>query len=194
MKMQTKSDKAEKVLRSIMEETGHRFLPIIDSGDGSKGRLLEAIVKKEKPRLALEIGTLVGYSAIKIIRNLPSSGKLVTLEINPETAAEAIENLKEASMLNKAEVIIGSALKTIPKLKGKFDFIFIDAEKSEYMMYLQLLEKYDLLNKSAVIFADNAKVFEREMADYLAYMRNSGKYRSNFYDFGFDGVEVSEKI
>ena len=183
--------KANKVLEEIERAAQTRFLPII--GD-AKGELLEKAVKKKKPKLALEIGTLVGYSAIRIIRNLPPQGKLATLELNPDTAAVAENNLMEAGMLSRAEIVVGQALKTIPKLKGKFDFIFIDAAKNEYLDYLLLLEKNCLLGRKAVIVADNVKMFKHDVANYLHYVRNSGKYKSAYYDFGGDAVEISERL
>lgn len=194
--MRTKAaNRAEAVLQRIREEAKKRFLPIIDYfSEGGKGELLERAVKKKKPKRVLEIGTLVGYSAIKIIRNLPLSGKLVTLEIDPKTAAVAKKNLEEAGMADKAEIVVGPALKTIPQLKGKFDLAFIDAAKDEYLDYLLLLEKNGLLEKKAVIVADNVKVFKEAVANYLSYVRHSGKYRSKYHDFGSDGVEVSERI
>ena len=66
----------------------------------------------------------------------------------------------------------------IPKLKSKFDLIFLDATKSEYLKYLRLVEKHSLLNKRAVVIADNVLIYENEMKDYLDYVRNSGKYIS----------------
>lgn len=183
--------KADIVLREIEEAAETQFLPIIGK---VKGELLERAVRKRKPKCALEIGTLVGYSAIRIIRNLPPKGRLVTLELNPSTAAVAEKNLKAAGMANNAEIVVGLALKTIPKLEGKFDFVFIDAAKNEYLDYLLLLEKKDLMQKRAVIVADNVKMFRQDVANYLDYVRKSGKYKSSYHDFGGDAVEVSEKL
>ena len=56
--------------------------------------------------------------------------------------------------------------------------IFLDATKSEYLKYLQLIEEYGLLNKRAVVVADNVIMYENEMKDYLDYVRYSGKYNS----------------
>ncbi|MBI2143015.1 class I SAM-dependent methyltransferase [Candidatus Woesearchaeota archaeon] len=188
-------DKAEAVLEKIREQASKRFLPIIDAfGEGGKGGLLEKEVGKKKPKRVLEIGTLVGYSAIKIIRNLPPSGKLVTLEIDPQTAAIAWKNLAEAGVEKRVTIVLGPALRSIPKLTGKFDFVFIDAAKEQYLDYLLSLENNGLLSKKAVIFADNAKMFKVEMAGYLDYVRNSKSYKSKYYDFGNDGVEVSQKL
>jgi predicted O-methyltransferase YrrM len=66
----------------------------------------------------------------------------------------------------------------IPNLKTKFNMIFLDAVKNEYLRYLQLVEECGLLEKRAVIVADNVILFESEMKNYLDYVRHSGKYLS----------------
>ena len=192
--MQTKSEsKAEAVIQAIRDAAKENFLPIIDYSAKGKGDFLEELVRKKKPKMVLEIGTLVGYSAIKIIRNLPKDGRLVTLEINAASASVARQNLKRAEMDKHATVIVGNALRTIPTLKGKFDFVFIDATKEDYLNYLLLLEKHKLLDKKATILADNVKMFKSEVADYLEYVRTTGGYKSSYHDFGEDAMEVSEK-
>lgn len=186
-------DKAETVLHAIREAAREDFLPIIDYSGSGKGDFLEELVRKKKPRKVLEIGALVGYSAIKIIRNLPKDGKLATIEIDPDIAKVAKQNLKLAGMEDKATVIVGNALKEIPKLKDKFDFVFIDAAKDLYLEYLLLLEKHDLLDKKATLLADNVKMFKADVEDYLEYVRKSGRYESSYHDFGDDGMEASER-
>lgn len=83
-------------------------------------------------------------------------------------------------------------MQVIPTLKETFDFVFIDAEKSEYFKYLKLAE--GKLQKGAVVFADNAGFFAEQMGDYLDYVRNSGKYKSRYIKVGEDGVEISVKL
>ena len=77
----------------------------------------------------------------------------------------------------------------IPTLNDSFDFVFIDAEKSQYYQYLKLAEHK--LHKGTVVFADNAGIFAEEMKDYLNYVRNSGNYKSRYVQVGEDGVEIS---
>ena len=76
-------------------------------------------------------------------------------------------------------------------MKGPFDFVFIDAEKSEYFQYLKLAESK--IRKGAVVFADNAGIFADHMRDYLDYVRNSGVNKSKYVQVGDDGVEISVK-
>jgi predicted O-methyltransferase YrrM len=104
----------------------------------------------------------------------------------------AEENIRKAAIAPKIEVMTGDAIKIIPQLTTVFDFVFIDAEKKEYIDYLRLVE--DKLHQGTVIVADNAGVFANQMANYLNYVRTSGKYRSRYVAMGVDGLELSIKI
>ena len=180
------------ILQKIEKEAqaGSRSLPIVGP---KKGQFLESLIKTHAPGRVLEIGTLVGYSAILIARNLPK-GKITCLEMSPENAEEAQKNLSEAGFNTQVEILIGDARKFINHLKETFDFVFIDAEKKQYLTYLQLLEKNDKIKKGSVILADNAKIFAEEMKDYLDYVRTSPLYQSSYHDFDEDGMEVSIKV
>lgn len=183
--------KSENVLKEIENIAKKQFLPIIGS---HKAEVLTKLLKKYKPKRCLEIGTLVGYSAIVIAKELPKDGNLVCIEIDRKLAQIAEENISKAGLYEKIEVKIGDAKKLIPKLNGKFDFVFIDALKEEYLDYLKLVEKK--LKKGSVIVADNVKIFEKYMENYLDYVKNSGKYKSMYIDVpaAGDGLEVSIKI
>lgn len=179
-----------KILAEIEETARKEFLPSIGP---IKGKIIEDVIKQYKPKKALEIGTLHGYSAI-LIANIILSGKynnenfnterssaepiLISVEKDQKLANIARKNIEKARLSEKIQVINGDALEIIPRLKSKFNMIFLDAAKSEYLKYLQLIEKYSLLNKRAVVVADNVLIYENEMKDYLDYVRNSGKYVS----------------
>jgi len=179
-----------KILAEIEETARKEFLPSIGP---IKGKIIEDVIKEYNPKKALEIGTLHGYSAI-LIANIILSGEydnenfnsersstepiLISVEKDQRLANIARKNIEKARLSEKIQVINGDALEIIPKLKSKFNMIFLDATKSEYLKYLQLIEKYSLLNKRAVIVADNVLIYENEMKDYLDYVRNSGKYIS----------------
>ena len=179
-----------KILAEIEETARKEFLPSIGP---IKGKIIEDVIKEYKPKKALEIGTLHGYSAI-LITNIILSGKydnenfnsersstepiLISVEKDQKLANIARKNIQKARLSEKIQVINGDALEIIPRLKSKFNMIFLDATKSEYLKYLQLIEKYSLLNKKVVVVADNVLIYENEMRDYLDYVRNSGKYIS----------------
>jgi predicted O-methyltransferase YrrM len=181
--------KAEEVLREIEAMTEHEFLPIVGP---RKGKILAEAVRKVKPKRVLEVGTLIGYSAILIGKELGSDAQITTIEIHAEEAKAARENIRRAEIPPKVDVIVGDAVKVIPTLKDCYDAVFIDAEKSEYYEYLRLMEPK--LHKGTVVVADNAGIFADQMRDYLDYVRNSGNYESKFYRVGEDGVEVSIKL
>ncbi len=177
---------AQKVLHDIEKQSESNFLPIIGP---VKGAELVRVIREYSVKDVLEIGTLVGYSATLMASNLPPDGRVVSIEKNAESARIARENIEKAGLSKKITVVIGDALRVIPGLHDEFDLVFIDAAKDEYLGYLKTAER--LLRPHGVVFADNAKVFADQMSDYLAYVRDSGKYQSRFVDFGGDGVEVS---
>jgi predicted O-methyltransferase YrrM len=180
---------AEVVLSEIEVLSQKSFLPIIGP---EKGTVLVDAICHHKPKRLLEVGTLIGYSAIMMGKELPADAELITIEIHGDEAYVAERNIQRARIAAKIQVLVGDAKKVIPKLSGKFDLVFLDAEKIEYIEYLRLVE--DKLNPEAVVIADNAGIFAEQMHEYLEYVRSSGKYRSRYFGFGSDGVEVSVKL
>ncbi len=177
---------ADKILQDIEAAAENQFLPIIGP---NKGKYLAEEVRKAKPMHVLEVGTLIGYSAILMGKEMPEGSEIVTIEIHRDEAELASKNVMQANIPAKVTIINGNALDVIPTLRGLFDLAFVDAEKTEYMKYLQLAEPK--LHKGTVVFADNAGIFAAQMADYLKYVRSSGKYRSRYIQIGGDGIEIS---
>jgi predicted O-methyltransferase YrrM len=189
--MQTQSAvaSADKVLKLIEQASEKKFLPIIGP---NKGAILAEEVRKAKPRHVLEVGALVGYSAILVGKELDSNSEIVTIELHQDEGELAEKNILAAQIPAKVTIITGDALEVLPTLKGSFDFVFLDAEKTQYYQYLKLIE--DKLHKGTVIFADNAGFFADQMKDYLDYVRNTGKYDSRYLQVGDDGVEISVRL
>jgi predicted O-methyltransferase YrrM len=181
--------KADEILKEIEGIAERKFLPIVGP---EKGRVLAKIVREIKPKRVLEVGTLIGYSAILMGKQLGSETRLITIEIHDDEARIAQRNVERAKIPPTVEVIVGDAKEVIPKLRGKFDLVFVDAEKSEYLKYVRSVEAK--LHKGSTIVADNAGIFASQMEDYLGYVRSSGKYRSGFVAFGEDGLEISVKL
>jgi predicted O-methyltransferase YrrM len=181
--------KRDAVLREIEDLSETEYLSIIGP---QKGKHLVDTVRTFNVKSVLEIGTLIGYSAILIALSLPQRGRVVTIEVKPKSARLAEENIRRAGLADKIELRVGDALTVIPGVDGKFDMLFLDATKDEYLKYLRLCE--DKLERGGVVFADNVKTPAREMRDYLDYVRNSGRYRSEYIDVAFDGVEISRKL
>jgi caffeoyl-CoA O-methyltransferase len=100
---------------------------------------------------------------------LQADGKVVTIEIDRSIADIARKNVAAAGLSEKINVIVGDALGVIPKLDWKFDLLFLDAAKDEYLAYLKLAED-KALKRGAVIVADNLEVYKNEMLDYLGHV------------------------
>ena len=202
-----------KTLAEIEQTAKRESLPSIGP---IKGKIIEEVIRKNKLKKVLEIGTLHGYSAI-LITNIILSEKienenfstknslnvpiLISVEIDQKIATIARKNIESCGFSEKIKVINGDALKEIPKINSTFDMIFLDAKKTEYYKYIQLIEKHGLLNKKAVVVADNVLIYENEMKDYLDYVRNSGRYISRttqttleFSKHVKDALEVSISI
>lgn len=181
--------KADGVLAEIEEAAKHSFLPIVGP---TKGRILAEAIREANPRAVLEVGTLIGYSAILIGKQLDENATITSIEIYPEEAKIARAKIRKASIRPKIMIRAGDAIKIIPTLKDCYDAVFIDAEKTEYYTYLRLMESN--LHSGTVIVADNAGIFAEQMMDYLDYVRRSGKYQSRLVRVGEDGLEISVKL
>ena len=172
----TYNSKVVRVLRDLEQIAKKQSLPSIGP---VKGKILADIISKHKPETILEIGTLHGYSAILMADMLPDDGKLITMEKDTNLSSIAMKNVEDAGLSHIIEVINVDGLKGIPLLqKQKFDLMFLDAIKSDYLKYLNLAEKNNLLSDRVVIVADNVLLYENEMQDYLHYVRASGRYKS----------------
>jgi caffeoyl-CoA O-methyltransferase len=101
----------------------------------------------------LELGTFTGYSALAMAENLPPEGEVITVDINEETVALAKNFWKQSAHGHKIKSMIGSGLDIIPKLKAPFDFVFIDADKKNYIDYLKLT--VPMLSHRGMIVIDN---------------------------------------
>jgi caffeoyl-CoA O-methyltransferase len=118
------------------EESPKKGLPAI-SIQPEEGRFLQLLVRACGTKLALEIGTLGGYSGIWIARGLVEGGKLVTLERDSLHADVAREHFALAGVADRVDLRLGDAQGWLPRLvaEGPFDFVFIDADKPGYPAY-----------------------------------------------------------
>lgn len=181
--------RARTMLAQMERATAHWFLPIIGK---EKGRLVTRLVERHRPKRALEIGSLIGYSTILIAASLPRGGRLTSIEVSPYLARITEENVELAGLRRQVRIIAGDARDVIPRLRERFDFVLIDAVKEEYLTYLRMLEPR--LAPGALVVADNTKIFRRSLKRYLNHMRNSGRYSSRERDFGEDAMEVSQLL
>jgi len=118
-----------------------------------EGRFLEFLVYATGARHILEIGTYSGYSAISMAAGLPEGGRIHTCEIDETHAEVARRYIAEAGLTDRIAVHVGPALETIGRLEGSFDFVFIDADKENYVNYFEAV--LPRLSERGLIAADN---------------------------------------
>jgi predicted O-methyltransferase YrrM len=118
-----------------------------------EGRLLELLVFGIGARRVLELGTFSGYSSISMAAGLPEGGHIDTCEVDEQHAGVARRYIEEAGYADRITVHLGPALETVGRLEGPFDFVFIDADKENYVNYFEAaLPK---LAERGLIAADN---------------------------------------
>jgi caffeoyl-CoA O-methyltransferase len=161
------SEDEPEILKSISRETFANVLkPRMLSGH-YQGRFLSLISHLLSPLNILEIGTYTGYSAICLSEGLKEGGKVTTIEANEELQKTILSNFKYAGVENKINLIIGPALDKIKELNIKFDLVFIDADKINYINYYNLI--FPKVSIGGVILSDNvlwdSKVFDLSQND-----------------------------
>ena len=181
---------AEEYNIPIMQKKGIDFLcKIIDKGD----------IKN-----ILEIGTAIGYSAIKMA-NVNKDINVTSIERDQDRYIEALKNIKKAKLDKRINVIYGDALDI--NLEDKYDLIFIDAAKSQYIKFFN---KYkENLNSKGIIISDNLSfhgfVEQKERIEsrnlrqlvgkirkYVDFLKDNKEFKTKFYKVG-DGIAVSIK-
>ncbi len=191
------------VLRQISRDThAHLLKPRMLSGH-LQGRLLSLISHILQPLNILEIGAYTGYSAICLAEGLASGGTLITIEADEELETRIRKNIDLAGFSEIIDLKMGNALEVIPTLDVKFDLVFIDADKLNYIKYYDLV--IDKLNVGGLIISDNVlwdgKVAESNKNDattkllkeFNAYVHNDTRTQNVLLPIR-DGLFVSRKI
>ena len=140
------------VQRSLRAET--QKLPMAGMQIGAdQGQFMAMLVKLIGAKRCLEIGTYTGYSALAVALALPKDGTIVCCDVSEEWTAIGKRYWKKAGVERKIDLRIAPALETLKKLKGPFDFVFIDADKENYLNYYERC--LELLRRGGLIVVDN---------------------------------------
>jgi predicted O-methyltransferase YrrM len=139
-------------LQQALADSAAAGLPSIEVSPQA-GQLLSLLVRMSGARRILEIGTLGGYSTICLARAAGPESSVVTLEFDPRHAEVAAANLRGAGVRDRVDIVVGAALDTLPGLTGKFDFVFIDADKENNSAYVEWA--IELGHPGTVIVVDN---------------------------------------
>src|SRR5271166_2284009 len=143
----------DSVLSAALQASEQAGLPSI-AVSAQQGKFLSLLAGAIGARRVLEIGTLGGFSSIWLARGVGPQGRVTTLEYEPKHAEVARANLERAGVGDRVEIKVGAALHTLPTVTdGPFDLVFIDADKDNYVAYLEWAIR--LARPGAIIVADN---------------------------------------
>ncbi|CAI8166950.1 MAG: Putative O-methyltransferase/MSMEI_4947 [Polaribacter sp. SA4-10] len=147
------SQNEPQILQNLTKETWQKVLnPRMISG-AYQGRVLSMISKLIKPKNVLEIGTFTGYSALSIAEGLADEGVIYTIDKNEELEELQQKYFNKSAFNKQIKTYSGKALDIIPTIDKKFDLVFIDADKSNYVNYFHLI--INKMNSGGIILSDN---------------------------------------
>ena len=158
--------------------------------EASDGRYLYDLITKNGYTNGLEVGTSNGYSTLWLgLAFKQTGGGIITIEINENRANEARQNFKKAGLDNVIASRLNNALKDIPNLEGPFDFVFLDAAKSDYLEYLRMLKPK--LDRGGVITAHNVINLQSGMKDFLDAIKTDPDFETEIVETSSHGISVS---
>jgi predicted O-methyltransferase YrrM len=156
------------------------------------GRLLWILVRAARATRILEIGTSNAFSTIWLADAARETGGCVTtLELLPEKIALARENLGRAGLADRVDIREGRAADTLTTLPGPFDLVFLDANRPDYLQYLELV--VPKLAPGGLLVADNVVSHAAELGEYLARVKSDPRLFSVTIPIG-NGEEISFKL
>lgn len=157
------------------------------------GRFLRVLVAARGARSVLDIGAASGYSGIWLgLGARESGGRVVAIEYDPLRAKEALENVRTAGLADVVRVVHGDAFAEIPKLRGTFDLVFLDAWKPDYKKFFDMV--FPRLNAGGVFVAHNVVNKKNEMEPFLrTILTHPGLFTTIVSPSG-EGMSVSYKM
>jgi predicted O-methyltransferase YrrM len=168
-------------------------LPTVHGGmnvPAADGRFLYDLIIEKGYRRGLEIGTSNGYSTLWMgLAFRETGGRIITIEYEKLRGEEAAENFGKAGLGDVIDLRINDAFDEIPKIDGKFDFIFLDAWKPDYIRFLELIR--DRVIPGGAIAAHNVIAQERSMRDFLEAIENDPGLETTFIEASSEGISLS---
>lgn len=162
------------------------------NGDGTsewelRGTALDQAIRAKSPKIAMEIGTYCGYTAVRMGQQIPPGGRLVSVELDPLYAAIATKIVEIAGLSDRVVVEIGSVADRLPAIQRKYgveqplDAVLLDHEVASYLPDLRLLESQGLISSGTVVLCDwslypgsEANQAPTEGQDFMKYLEERG--------------------
>ena len=186
-----------------IEEFAHQTnVPIIRKEMES---FLRVLIEIKKPKRILELGTAIGYSAILMANTMSEDCRITTIENYDKRMPIARDNFKRAGVEEKVELLEGDALEILQKINEPYDFVFMDAAKAQYLVYLKEIMR--LLPVGGILIADNVlqdgelvesryaverrnRTIHSRMREYLYEVKNMKELETTIIPIG-DGITLS---
>ena len=186
-----------------IEEFAHQTdVPIIRKEMES---FLRVLIEIKKPKRILELGTAIGYSAILMANTMSEDCRITTIENYDKRIPIARDNFKRAGVEGKVELLEGDALEILQKINEPYDFVFMDAAKAQYLVYLKEIMR--LLPVGGLLIADNVlqdgelvesryaverrnRTIHSRMREYLYEVKNMKELETTIIPIG-DGITLS---
>lgn len=192
-----------KKLKELEKRAKEEHIPVISR---QIANILKSIILIKKPKLILELGTAIGYSTLWMAEYTGSDTEIITVERDEDRFNTARKNIKEFGFSKKVKFKFGDALEIVPYLRRKFDLIFIDAAKGQYLNLFKIAE--EKLTEDGIIICDNVlyKGLVREnqkvehkmrtmivnMRKFLIYLKNNNRFKTEILDID-DGLTISSR-
>ena len=194
----------EPIIEQIEQEAKETFVPIIRKETQS---FLKVLLLMKKPVRVLEVGTAIGYSAILMSHYLPKDGRITTIEKYEKRIPVALENFRRFGKNGCIQLLAEDAAVALKKLKGSYDFIFMDAAKGQYIHFLP--EVFRLLAPGGILLSDNVlqdgdvieshfvverrnRTIHKRMREYLFELTHNPELLTSVVPLG-DGIAITMK-
>ena len=192
------------LLQELRRETNLKCINSIMISGELQGRLLSLISKIKKPQYILEIGTFTGYSALCLAEGLKKGGEIHTIDKNEELSKIQDKYFKKSGYSDNIFQYTMDASIMLDKINKKFDIIFLDADKKNYVKYLNIIT--NILNKNGIFIADNVlwygkvlgKISEKDketksINEFNKKLKNSKQFQTIILPLR-DGISISIKL
>ncbi|HWQ41497.1 MAG TPA: O-methyltransferase [Desulfosporosinus sp.] len=193
------------LLQEMEKQALKETIPVVTP---TVGNFLNLLVHTRKAQAILEIGTAIGYSTIWLARAAErTGGHVTTIDMNKDRLSRALKYFERADLQDCVTALVGDARKILPTLESRFDFVFIDAAKGEYLEYLSLI--YPLIAPAGLLVVDNVLFrgwvvpgstfepkYDRMVAGIRQFLQDlcqNPDFSTTVLPFG-DGVSVSRRL
>lgn len=192
------------LLQELRRETNLKCINSIMISGELQGRLLSLISKIKKPKYILEIGTFTGYSALCLAEGLKKGGEIHTIDKNEELLMIQNKYFKKSGYSDNIFQYTMDASIMLDKINKKFDIIFLDSDKKNYVNYLNIIP--NILNKNGILIADNVlwygkvlgKISEKDketkaIHEFNKKLKNGKQFQTIILPLR-DGISISIKL